>query len=361
MRLTSTVESTSNNEVTVLACLETILAIGLYFWIAIVYSTTSHIVVAVCIAPLLLLRTTDSINEAVAIYVKSDDFWSEFIEDNIPISFLGLIIGLPVITIVLAVNLVLPLFIKSYIAIKYFIMSPLNSIKEIPNNYNKIILCTDFHHSLELVPGICERGFLDLSSQSFYSDIKDDDLLIRLWSLFFIPLVFLPAIFYRLSLKATSVIYWPLLWIITSANKVNAPYAIDYLKKEGDFKPVLSWIVLCYYLGMTVIYSRVSAFLSQYSVLDPIVEAMIPNYLSLGSWHTTSIVCAIITIFLHWYTNNLTFKMKHNKSDGKYAPLIISGLTKIRTIFILWTIGCGVYILTNDFNWLSIRFTWLPW
>lgn len=61
----ATLESRKAGRVSVLACAETIFAVILYWWIAIRYDTHWHLVSSVFVAPLLLLRSTESIEAAV--------------------------------------------------------------------------------------------------------------------------------------------------------------------------------------------------------------------------------------------------------------------------------------------------------
>ena len=58
----ATLESRKAGQVSVLACAETIFAVVLYWWIAIQYDTHWHLVSSVFVAPLLLLRSPESIS-----------------------------------------------------------------------------------------------------------------------------------------------------------------------------------------------------------------------------------------------------------------------------------------------------------
>jgi hypothetical protein len=60
MRLTSNKESVAKGEVSVLAIIETLLAIALVFYLSSHFNTLRWLAGAMCVAPLLLLRTKES-------------------------------------------------------------------------------------------------------------------------------------------------------------------------------------------------------------------------------------------------------------------------------------------------------------
>ncbi len=71
----ATLESREAGKVSVLACVETLFAVVLYWWIAIRFDTHWHLVSSVFIAPLLLLRSPESITAGVKWFLRD---WFEF-------------------------------------------------------------------------------------------------------------------------------------------------------------------------------------------------------------------------------------------------------------------------------------------
>ncbi len=66
----ATLESRAAGQVSKLACLETLMAVALYWWIAIRWDTHWHLLTSVFIAPLLLLRSPESIKLGVRWFLK---------------------------------------------------------------------------------------------------------------------------------------------------------------------------------------------------------------------------------------------------------------------------------------------------
>src|SRR5882757_2652465 len=61
MRLWSTEQSVAKNEPTIMALAETLLAVAISVGIAIRYQTLAHVALSACIAPLLLMRSPESV------------------------------------------------------------------------------------------------------------------------------------------------------------------------------------------------------------------------------------------------------------------------------------------------------------
>ena len=60
MRLVSNKESVARGEVSILAIVETLCAIALVFWLSSHFNTLRWLAIAMCVSPLLLLRTEES-------------------------------------------------------------------------------------------------------------------------------------------------------------------------------------------------------------------------------------------------------------------------------------------------------------
>nr|VFJ90174.1 MAG: hypothetical protein BECKLFY1418A_GA0070994_101034 [Candidatus Kentron sp. LFY] len=74
MRLLSTPDSVAENEPTVLAIIETLLAVAAYWGIAWWLDTHIHLLMSICVAPLLLLRSRESTDRGVRWFV---DYWED--------------------------------------------------------------------------------------------------------------------------------------------------------------------------------------------------------------------------------------------------------------------------------------------
>nr|VFK16189.1 MAG: hypothetical protein BECKFM1743B_GA0114221_104071 [Candidatus Kentron sp. FM] len=92
MRLLSTPESVADNQPTVLAIVETVLAVAIYWGVAWAFDTHWHLLVSISVAPLLLLRSKESTALGVRWFVA---YWKEETEitrEDTPGRFWGLVL-----------------------------------------------------------------------------------------------------------------------------------------------------------------------------------------------------------------------------------------------------------------------------
>ena len=157
----STPESAKNREVTVLAVTETVLATSFTLWLAVsIYGNWTHIAIAACIAPLLLLRTEAS-NTLNMTWAK---VWNE--AELIRKSPLGWLIRFTKwlngskfgrIAMLFVLFPIVFVFLRVLAIMVTTLRHPLRSITNIPTNWQQITLCTDFIHSPFALKG--SRGF----------------------------------------------------------------------------------------------------------------------------------------------------------------------------------------------------------
>ena len=223
IRWYSTVESAENLEFSVLAVLESICAVSLSLWLTWYFRSYTHVIVAIVLAPLLLLRTEESTrlglkwfgnslvwfgkifsqdgkqknNFTKILYLSVIGFiifatilWSLFaVSFWIWLSFtliflsswrwlldlkynalrerkskfLGVIILVVVVLGAIAVGLCVitasSLIIKFIATTFTFFRHPLTSLQAIPKNWYRIVLATDTAHPPELLPGMESRQY----------------------------------------------------------------------------------------------------------------------------------------------------------------------------------------------------------
>ncbi|MBT8421368.1 MAG: hypothetical protein KJO08_11000, partial [Gammaproteobacteria bacterium] len=78
MRRISTPDSVEKNEPTVLAIVETVLAVAAYWGIAWWFDTHWHLLFSICVAPLLLLRSPESTEEGVRWFLGNGENKTRF-------------------------------------------------------------------------------------------------------------------------------------------------------------------------------------------------------------------------------------------------------------------------------------------
>lgn len=386
MRFFSSAESVGKGEFSVFAALETVLAITIS--VGVVYYTNSliHIISSAFIAPFLLLRTQRSTNNGLLWFGKvSSRSW--VLEEKVfgpypnewAYAIRVLLIHVPYIVGV-------SILVRVTATFESFARAPLESIQAIPQNWWQIAFVTDFTRPPELMPGLekfaaegrifgpdksldnpkhllFSRAVNDLFSDGHPYDFQS----IFFWivGLFILPLLYLPSIVYRISLKATSVLYLPFIWIIHAPKEAENRRKLLIRELKESYQEKVKRVYACFVL---VILTLAPAYLL---IFEPSLRNQFPNHplwnyyvpmYELNSWHISRSLSALLT-FSMFFVADRDF-IRAGKIYGKIAPstaLLIQSGFRVRGFLSLWTIGCGFFILLSliDFDSLP-RINWLP-
>src|ERR1043165_7392783 len=205
MRTYSTPESALNLEFTKLAIFECVVAVLLYVGIGLYLSSFKYLAVAIVFAPLMLFRTAESALWGLKIY-------SEILHSlrRFPNWF--------AVPILLVFGALIGVTIRIIATVFWAIRRPLYTLQETPRNWLRQTVCTDFAHVPEIVPLDAVKGNeFGVPTFSVYAESFAEDLAV--WAaitLVFLPFIlmgWLPSLVYRISFKATSLVYVPLIWV----------------------------------------------------------------------------------------------------------------------------------------------------
>ncbi|QDV49570.1 hypothetical protein [Gimesia fumaroli] len=384
MRLYSTPQSANNLEVSLLAIIETIAAVSFSLWLAISYlGTWDYVLVGACVAPLLLLRTESSCNLALHTFLKYESLailnYSQSVGTKKILAFF----------LYFCTLLFVPLLCRLFAMIMGIIKRPIETITRIPCNWIQICVCTDLFHPPELVPGIqlnknkISFDILDFVTYcKFVFDISfrrvkyNFDLIIdpktslirRLislviiflepysffcWFLVTLLLFYSGPIIYRFSLKSTSIVWAPLLWIIPKATpKTKMITRLKVINKSswGRLISVVSSAVLVLFVFKILIFTGINELnerFSDSSILSKLSMFIEPH--SIPIWQVASAANSLLALGLFWYaSSNLihieTGEIKES-DDNSTIDYTLRTASVIRTSLSLYTISCLFYIV----------------
>jgi len=215
MRLYSTDESARQGEPSVLAIMETLIAMGATLWIAIYFETLVHIFVSAAVAPLLLLRTDRSCVRALWWYESAlgDRTTNRFLHVLV-LSHPLRVIGVRIVSTVLEC-----------------VFNFKGVIGAIPRNFHANTKAIDFRVAPQWLPLPDHSSHEQLPSWTKYASVYSHaralivecrtawthigylnaSMALPLIGIMFL-LFLIPAIAYRWSIKSTAVIWWPLIW-----------------------------------------------------------------------------------------------------------------------------------------------------
>jgi hypothetical protein len=249
MRSYSTPQSALDGEITKLAIAECVAAVALYVGIGVYFGTFRYLALAVVFAPLMLFRTEFSAEWGFTVYKRYVDFIDRQPGDW---DLIGLVLA-PMGGTAIRIGATL------YWAIR----RPLQTLKDVPQNWMRQSFCTDFAHPPEIVPLEILKGgennivtFARVLEALREWEREGEGVVVQiaaglLFAFFLLPFVligWLPSLIYRVSFKATALVYTPFIWVAhaTLRNPLSVKARLERITK-GELEKVrrgLSWIIL---------------------------------------------------------------------------------------------------------------------
>lgn len=342
MKLYSTSASAADGEITILAIIETVIAVALSLLLVKLLATVTHIVLGALIAPFLFLRTE---TYTAAVYHFFD---AAFLKFTRPISFLarGYDRLPPVVRGWLFFVLVLPLcslfliIVKLIATILALASAPREALLAIPGNWLRITLATDSARSPELLPG----ADLADDAPATVQMLRYDDLCRRIASANARPVlkkltllaILVPTLIYRLFLKSTSLVYFPLIWVsgvpLTTSGVLNLP--LERVRRWYAFA-----ILLIMFSPLLI------SFHFHETLVSPHHGVVITYALPISKvdlWHISRVLAVAVTFSLYLYARKL--KPETVQDPAKERSLIV-GANRLRAACALFTMGCFLAIV----------------
>ena len=402
MRFYSTPQSAEDGEITVLAIIETIVAVFLSVWVAVHYQTITHILVGGCLAPLFLLRTPNSIALGW-IYLLISGRHFHLIQPCLqPLGYISgliqrlpyLLMVIPAILLLVAAFLLLSLFL-GLISVSFLLMralativsvftqSPAITLRAIPYNWRQLTWATDFFHPPEVMPGIetieddAPEYLLLLRSYSFtkmwtpfYAALDNSTrahwiatrILVASLAIFICFLWFLPAFLFRLSVKSTSLVYWPLIYVVNKPFSDLSPRETiaDLTKGKIDFirRIVAVLILFLHGISIAMLMSSIVVLNWLYQSGGPVVKVLFDIFLptdglhfTMKLWHVAQIANALIVIGLWLYADIASRRIDGGHWQEGTVKRVIGLLQTIQALLTIYTVSCTLAILLRYKLW----------
>ena len=350
-----------------LAIVETLLAVGLLVVLSLWLDTAKWLAGAVCIAPLLLLRTWDSVAQGVQ--------WWDRVSDDINES-VGLFLGAVAMTSIAAVcgciyftgwwtvllvllfagGMVAGLMMPVFLVIRFgatllsVLSDPIASLCAIRGNWQRVVLATDSATEPEFVPGDPDGPAM------FLADLSDDDPVGRWFSITMALGTYPFAAAYRWSVKATCLIYLPLIWLITKA--CSAPASV--MQALDDFqvsdlrriRVVVSVGVLLALAGKIALMFTVAGFVgwwNEHKILLFLKPLVAPQTLPL--WQLASALNSVLAIGMWLYARHVKhLATTHRQPSDRTLLLRWRVYSTVALALSLYTIACTVLIIWKAGN-----------
>jgi hypothetical protein len=365
MRLISNDESVARGEVSILAIIETLLAIALVFYLSTHFNTVRWLAIAMCVSPLLLLRT----EESTRLGIKWWDWWMEKVVKP-TLGYTGSAIQELVGRSVGAVAMVLgPPMIRMCATVVGFVTQPGDSLGAIPRNWIRVVLATDSHHVPEVIPGHEEWSTSSWEETGWWFGIA---LIVLSWIVVLLAFCFffLPAFFYRWSLKATSIIYAPLVFVAHSTFSEGADLRTKLeLIKRGDLSRIRVWygvIAIAAFVVKLVFMMNLPGFAKWWNghpILEFAAHYVAPS--EIPKWQLAELANSALAIGSMLFARHalLRYELQHPLPEAPVKRVLgfVSGL---RWVLALCAIACTAYITmraAQHWHWPALGEKWVPW
>jgi hypothetical protein len=355
MILISSHTSVRNQQVSVLACLETVLATGLIFSMLFWLHMTYHIVVSLIFAPFLLTRTPRSIDLNINASIVSAILVANVV-DWVKPKEAGMYA--PVFWVFLTV-LSIPAFFLTRVTVfaRSLLAHPIEAISYIPENWRKVVLCTDTGTLPELIPGLADlpltdrRNALRLYGLEFWFEEWPSSWYVRFWLVLAALPIFVAAMVYRWSLKSTALIWSPLVWAFRPIRREDDPTTFSKAIIELSlfkFSRLYSAIVLVLFAAKIWIWFYLTHLGTILHTLlggswDVLSMYLVPDAIPL--WHVTAATNALLTWGIYFRAERYAFDAEHRvENEDQHIATFFKSAFVTRNVLTIYTAMCTVYI-----------------
>lgn len=368
MRLHSTVSSFLKREVTLLAIIESCLATGATLWLA-WRGHWEYLGIAAIVTPFLLLRTPESTRRGLIWFEKGMHC---FLDRALGRSG-SVALGVALLCICLPIFVVLhSLIAKIGATLRALVIKPIDSLAAVPGNWFGQVLCIDFFHPPELVPGMEAKrslyrfpGFKEFSSGRGCGEV----LFAACYALV-VGTPFLFVFIYRLSLKATAIVWLPLLWIfpkLRPKESVTTRLRLIQHSSWGRFVAIVSFIVLIAFGAKLMLYNE-AVLLSQ-SLFTGDIGRLARHYIApaeLPVWQVASTVNSLLALALFFWADNQLIKLEDPACAAarRSTDVLLRVASVTRATLSLYTSACLLYLAVlraGVFNWPPLGEKLFPW
>lgn len=382
MKLISTRSTIQRQEVTALAILETGGATLASIWYYFEFGSFVHFAIAATLAPILLIRTPASTQYGISLAFASLPLIRRFISmmgvKESSTSETRAALDLFIFFIANIFTIIVFFVVKVVAGIAGLVTRPIESLTYIPENWRKIVLCTDTATLPEIIPGISELTEDDPRAQLirwrleyWFPRSPEHRSSILAWivtTLVALPIL-IAAVAYRWSIKMTAIIWSPLVWAFRPFERNDN--IVRFARGIVDLSMSRFGRI---YSGFVILFCAVKCLIFVFWLrLDQALVALlrtpgIESYLAPASiplWHVTAFLSACITWVVFFRSERfllLSGSAVHASSNS--FRLFIQGAFVLWNFFSIYSAVCMLYItnrLVGSIEIPALSFVVFPW
>ncbi|WP_315772184.1 MULTISPECIES: hypothetical protein [unclassified Bradyrhizobium] len=386
----------AENHISILALAETAAAICLSIYLYSDDGHAAHLIALTALSPAVLLQTQRSNQRALRYAIGLNRWLTRAFHAAFPKEFpSSASVGKSTSLMRLLLLGIVFLLLEIYIFALYFVfctclvallisarafatlleltLRPMGAIAAVPDNWRKIVLCTDLTTLPELAPGI--EGLATFSEIFIvrFSDVPLEPSLGRARQaagLFYLLIfVYAPASVYRWSIKSTSLIWSPLLWAFRPIQAEEDPLQ---LAEQIQVLTVYR-ISRLYSAGILFLFAAKLYLLLAWSSLkepaqsipgwDTIAHYLVPE--AIPGWHIAAATNAALTWLIFLKAERYTLdRAQHERSQLSNIRVFFAISFTTRNLLTIYTATCTLYLtitLATAIDVSKIRIIGFPW
>lgn len=370
MKQVSNTDSADTGEITVSVIIECLTSFILYIGLCAYLNSLQPLLIAASLAPLFLFQTELSRLSTLNAYRKINNFYKKIFHQKYFISgnykFLKGIVGLLLGCLYSISIAITGILCRILITLFCFVRFPLITLRAMPANWKRQVLCTDFNRTPEIIPGENKIKKEVITFESFKENItsfwKESKFLGILISIPYIPILllgYIPAYLLRFSFKATSIFYAPFIWIADT--NFNTSYSLqtrlEFITKGQQEKIRRTFSKIIFFILLLILFGiQIGGELIEIRFKGEKIENIYPLIQELAGmypwpvWPYFFIIEVVITYYLFYFADR-------NESiiSGK-SPYCESKIDAILSFFLFSRNSLGVITIVITFI-MAISFT----
>ena len=246
----------------------------------------------------------------------------------------------------------------------HFFKITASGIKAIPQNWVRVTLAMDSMFPPELMPGAQCWNWNRFFANRHRNSLRENVVLFTVLG----PL-FIPALFYRWSLKTTSIIYAPLVFVAHSTFSESSDLRMTLeLIKRGDLSRIRALygiVVIAAFLVKLVLMIKWNGFLDVWKG-NPIVEflALYVAPSEIPKWQLAEVANSVLAVGAMLFARHALLRYELNNPWPEMPVKRILGFVSgLRWVLALYAIVCLGYITIREaqhLHWPVLGTKWLP-
>jgi len=221
-------------------------------------------------------------------------------------------------------------------------------------NWSNLVTATDFRTEPELVPDLPKDSSFRIRAtvKGFRSDGAAD----RIFTILAVFILFAPAWLFRLTLKSTFLLYWPLLFVATAPSAYKSDDG-HLIWDDAWGRRVIDWIAVLLATGALIAISSTiydpSFFASFVAWADPrdlpahvLLQAISFKVWELDLWEWFALMASTITVILFLWSNAINIRHRGRDRQPGWAVLkTVYALGRVQKLLVAATILTSLFAM----------------